>query len=185
MVSGFWSNTGPSLTASQPKEKQGEQQFLRFLLRPDTKVMLPVFQVTEVLKIPYGQIVPIPHMPAWVMGVYNWRGEILWMVDLGQLVGLTPWYQQSGSVSTHEALVIHSGWVKNSKSMKSRGEMLGLVVSDVEDIEWCHPDEIYSPPASAVIPELAPFLRGYWLKSSGEMLITIDGEAIMAAMPKP
>ena len=185
MVSGFWSNTGLSLTANQPKEKQGQQQFLRFLLQPDTKVMLPVFQVTEVLKIPYGQIVPIPHMPSWVMGVYNWRGEILWMADLGQLVGLTPWYHQSGSVSTHKALVIHSGWVTNSKNTKSRGEMLGLVVSDIEDIEWCHPDEIHSPPASAVTPELAPFLRGYWLKSNGEMLVTIDGEAIMAAMPKP
>lgn len=185
MVSGFWSNKGLSLTTNQSREKQGQQQFLRFLLLPNTKVMLPVFQVTEVLKIPYGQIVPIPHMPSWVMGVYNWRGEILWMADLGQLVGLTPWYQQSISFSTHKAIVIHSGWAKNSKNTKARGEMLGLVVSEVEDIEWCNPDEIHSPPASAVTPELAPFLRGYWLKSNGEMLITIDGEAIMAAMPKP
>jgi positive phototaxis protein PixI len=185
MVSGFRPNAGLSLSANQPREKQKQQQFLQFLLVPDTKVMLPVFQLTEVLKIPYGQIVPIPHMPSWVMGVYNWRGEILWMVDLGQLVGLTPWHQQPVSFSTHKALVIHSGWAKNSENTGARGQMLGLVVADIEDIEWCNLDEIHSPPASAVTPELVPFLRGYWLNSNGEMVIAIDGEAIMAAMPKP
>ncbi|GBF83605.1 CheW protein [Aphanothece sacrum FPU3] len=63
--------------------------------------------------------------------------------------------------------------------------MLGLVVSGVEDIEWCNPAEIQSPPASAVTPSLAPFLRGYWLKTQGDMFVILDGEAIMAAMPKP
>jgi positive phototaxis protein PixI len=63
--------------------------------------------------------------------------------------------------------------------------MLGLAVTRVEDIEWCNPDLIQSPPSSTVTPELVPFLRGYWLKSNGEMLLLLDGQAIMAAMPKP
>ncbi len=77
----------PNPTEDDLNEKE---QFLRFHLVPDTTLMLSITQLTEVLTIPVGQIIPIPHMPAWVMGVYNWRGEILWMVDLGQLVGLTP-----------------------------------------------------------------------------------------------
>ena len=72
-----------------------KKQFLRFFLHPDTNLMLPIKQITEVLKIQFGQIVPIPQMPAWVMGVYNWRGNILWMIDLGHLVGLNSWYQQA------------------------------------------------------------------------------------------
>ena len=158
-----------------------EEQFLRFYLEPDTKVMLPVAQMTEVLTIPLGQIIPIPHMPAWVMGVYNWRGEILWMVDLGQMVGLTPWHQQSLKSSAYKAFVVRS--VDNTGVSKSKS--LGLVISRIEDIEWCDPAEIQSPPASAVEPGLAPFLRGFWLKSDGEILVTLDGEAIMAAMPQP
>jgi positive phototaxis protein PixI len=143
--------------------------------------MLPVAQMTEVLTIPLGQIIPIPHMPAWVMGVYNWRGEILWMVDLGQMVGLTPWHQQSLKSSTYKAFVVRS--VDSTGVSKSKS--LGLVISRIEDIEWCDPAEIQSPPASAVEPGLAPFLRGFWLKSDGEILVTLDGEAIMAAMPQP
>lgn len=161
----------------------GNKQFLRFHLMPDTTVLLPMEQLTEVLTIPNGQIVPIFQMPNWVMGVYNWRGEILWMVDLGHLVGLTPWHQQANSASVYRAVVLqtHS---KKSASSHANNEWLGIVVNRVEDIEWCNPDWIQSPPASTVTPELAPFLRGYWLKPSGEMLVVMDGKAIMGAMPK-
>ncbi|HEY9602692.1 MAG TPA: chemotaxis protein CheW [Allocoleopsis sp.] len=159
------------------------EQFLRFHLLPDTTALLPIQQMTEVLTIPRGQIVPIFQMPPWVMGAYNWRGEILWMVDLGHLVGLTPWHHQTISASAYTALVLQAS--SNSiKSHNAKSQMLGLVVNRVEDIEWCHADWIQSPPSSSVTPELVPFLRGYWLKSNGEMLVLLDGNAVIAVMPK-
>ncbi len=173
-----------SSLSSQDEQVLAQQQFLRFYLVPNTKVMLPVAQLTEVLTIPFGQIVPVPHLPSWVMGVYNWRGEILWIVDLGQLLGLTPINQQSLVNSSYRAIVLHS-LGGDINSAKTRSEMLGLVVSKVEDIEWCNPQEIQSPPGSAVTQGLAAYLRGYWLNKSGEMIVTLDGEAILAAMPKP
>jgi positive phototaxis protein PixI len=169
----------PTETASS----KASQQFLRFHLMPNTTALLPMEQLTEVLTIPNGQIVPIFHMPPWVMGVYNWRGEILWMVDLGHLVGLTPWHQQANSSSIYRAIVLQAR-SNQSASNKLKSEMLGVVVNRVEDIELCNPDWIQSPPASTVTPELAPFLRGYWLKPNGEMLVVIDGQAIIGAMPK-
>lgn len=171
-------------SSTNGQEKDEAQQFLRFHLVPDTSVMLPLAQLTEVLTIPLGQIIPIPHLPSWIMGVYNWRGEILWMVDLGQLLGLTAWHQQTMTSSFYRAIVLHSTR-HNTLQTKVRGEVLGLVVSQVEDLEWCNPHEIQSPPGSAVTPSLAPFLRGYWLKPGGNMIVTLDGEAIMAALPKP
>ncbi|MBR8826510.1 MAG: chemotaxis protein CheW [Gomphosphaeria aponina SAG 52.96 = DSM 107014] len=185
MQSDFYLPTSERRSSTHDYEKKSQAQFLRFHLVPDTNVMLPIFQLSEVLSIPYGQIVPIPAMPAWVMGVYNWRGEILWMVDLGHLVGLIPWYQQTVSSSNHRAVVLNANLGRSARSSHGRNEMLGLVVNRIEDIEWCNPDEFYSPPASAVSSELATFLRGYWLKQNGEMLVALDGEAIMAAMPKP
>ncbi|MBD1931525.1 MULTISPECIES: chemotaxis protein CheW [Cyanophyceae] len=163
------------------------QQFLRFHLLPDTTALLPVHQMTEVLTIPINQIVPIPHLPAWIMGVYNWRGEILWMVDLGRLVGLTPLYQHAISRSTYTVIVIHSAQqvlVKQRIGTQITGrKMLGLVVNQVEDMEWCDPNLIQSPLQSAVTLELLPFLRGYWIKSTGEMLVVLDSESVFAGMP--
>ena len=159
------------------------QQFLRFHLLPDTTALLPIQQLTEVLTIPRGQIVPIFQMPAWVMGAYNWRGEVLWMVDLGHLVGLSPWHQRANIASAYTAIVLQAP-AKDSTGNNPKKETLGLVVNRVEDIEWCNPDEIQSPPSSTVTPELVPFLRGYWLKSNGDMLVVIEGKAINASMPK-
>jgi positive phototaxis protein PixI len=158
------------------------EQFLRFHLVPNTTALLPIQQVTEVLTIPNSQIVPIFQMPAWVMGVYNWRGEILWIVDLGHLVGLTPWYQQASGASAYKALVLQASNQAAPTNLKS--QMIGVVVNRIEDIEWCNPDLIQSAPSSTVTPELARFLRGYWLKSNGDMLAIIEGQAIIAAMPK-
>lgn len=175
------SHTVASIQASE--QTTTSQQFLRFHLAPDTTALLPVLQMTEVLDIPTSQIVPIPHMPAWVMGVYNWRGEILWMVDLGHLLGLTPLYQQARSCLTYTAIVIHAG--SQAISQMTGKKMLGLVVNRVEDMESCNPDLIQSPPPSAVASELVPFLRGYWLKSNGEILAVLDGKSIISRMPQP
>ena len=159
-----------------------EEQFLRFRLEPDTKVMLPIEQITEVLKITVGNIVPIPEMPAWVMGVYNWRGEILWMLDLGHLIGLNSWYETGINATNYTALILSKDNRQNTKAKAIQKTSLGLIITQVEDIEWCNPDVIQSPPASAISVELAPFLQGYWLKPDGETIWTLNGLAIFAAM---
>ncbi|WNZ23776.1 CheW domain-containing protein [Leptolyngbya sp. NK1-12] len=166
---------------------QTGEQFLRCCLAPDALVMLPVAQLTEVLRIPIEQITPIPHLPAWVMGVYNWRGEVLWMVDLGHLLGFEPWHQRSVS-PLYTAAVLHADFSDQrlgvNHELGEDRQMLGLVVTQVQEIEWCDPGQLQSPSPSAVTPELAPFLRGYWLKPTGEVLASLDGNALLAAMPK-
>ncbi|MGL5805374.1 MAG: chemotaxis protein CheW [Xenococcaceae cyanobacterium] len=183
MVSDFLPQPDYLLSLTDKQKRGSQEQFLKFNLEPDTKVMLPIAQLTEVLKLPMGKIVPIPHMPAWVMGVYNWRGEILWMLDLGHLVGLTPWHQQIKNFSYYNALVL-SGSQKLADSRGIQRQHVGLIVNQIEDIEWCDPDLIQSPPGAVITPELAPFLHGYWVKSDGEIFLTLSGDAIIAGMPK-
>jgi positive phototaxis protein PixI len=183
VVSQGSSGSKREVNSLKPREHQDQAQFLRFFLMPDTHALLPIAQLTEVLTLPIEQIIPIPQMPNGVMGVYNWRGEVLWLVDLGRLLGLTPWYQQGHNRSSCRAIVIHPTTHQLKKS-RNRSQMLGLVVHKVEDIALCNPDDVQSPPGSAVTPELAPFLRGYLLTQTNEMLVTLDGEAILAAMPQ-
>ncbi len=162
------------------------EQFLRLHLL-NTPVLLSVGQMTEVLTVPIGQIVPIAHMPAWVMGVHNWRGEVLWMVDLCHLCGLAPWYEQR-PVAAHAAVVLQTR-IPTSKPSASRpsasakSRTLGLAVSQIGEMEWCDPQQIQALSLSAVAPEITQFLRGYWWNLSGDMLAVLDGEAIAEAMP--
>ena len=171
-----------NLATENIPQKIKEKKFLKFHLEPETKTMLPILDVTEVLKIPLGKIVPIPQMPPWVMGVYNWRGEILWTIDLGHLIGLYTWHQQQKNTTNYSVVVISSER-KNQKKGTATSS-LGLIVTQVEDIEWCNPDLIQSPPNSAVTTELAPFLEGYFINPDEQMILVLNGNAIISAMPK-
>ena len=157
------------------------RQFLKFYLHEGNKAMLPLQHITEVLKINFSQIVPIPQMPAWVMGVYNWRGDILWMVDLGHLIGFNPWYQKSINRSNHTAIVLSPN--KERKDNVQNKIDLGLVVARVEDIEMCNVANIQIPPSKSITTQLASFLEGYWLQQSEDMIMVLNGRSIVAAMP--
>lgn len=170
-------------TSANPKPSSsgsGEtlNQFLRFHLLPDMTALIPMEQLTEILKVPLSQITPISHLPAWVMGVYNWRGEILWLIDLGNLVGLTPWHHQE-TLSSTAPVIIMEACLNAEGNEGSEYLPLGLLVNRVEDIEWLNPDRLQSPPTSVVTDALAPFLCGYWLDAQGEMLSLLDGNAIL------
>lgn len=161
----------------------GYEQFLRLHVALDMTALLPIQQVAEVLTIPIGAIVPIPHMPPWVMGVYNWRGEVLWMVDLGHLCGLAPWYEQQTSPSVYEAIVLQVA-DRPPTQTRQKTQALGLVVNRVEDIERCDWQAIQCPPNFTLNPHLTQILRGYWWKSNDVMLAVLDGSAILQAMPR-
>ncbi|WAL59270.1 chemotaxis protein CheW [Thermocoleostomius sinensis] len=180
----------PTLSSNAPTEASvpiGEQ-FLRLQLVPSTPVLLPLHQLVEVLSIPSAQIVPVPHMPAWVMGAYNWRGDILWMVDLGHLCGLTPWYAQATHRSTQSAVLLRVQDRRYAKhpvaTVKNKSYLLGLVVDRIGEVEWCDPAVLQQLPPFTVSSQMAQFLQGYWWKSNDDMLAVLDGEAIVAAMPR-
>lgn len=170
--------------ASQTESaNQEHEQFLRLLLAPNTAIALSVQYLTEVFTISPEQIVPIPHLSPWVMGVYNWRGEILWMVDLGHLLGLTPWYRHRLHRSTFSAIAVHHHTSDSTQQNPRR--TLGLVVDEVDDMEWCHPKDIKPLPPSVITPSMSDFVQGCWWKTDSDMLTVIDGEAIFNAMSKP
>ncbi len=185
MTNSFLSNSSLSPENRQDSalvSVSDREQFLRLHLVLDMTALLPIQQVAEVLTIPIGTIVPIPHMPPWVMGVYNWRGEVLWMVDLGHLCGLGSWYEQVTSPSVYEAIVLQVPHPSTQTQPKS--QTLGLVVDRVEDLEWCDWRAIQCPPNFTLNPQLTQFLRGYWWKSNDVMLAVLDGSAILQAMPR-
>lgn len=157
----------------------GAGLYLQIRLDRSLPVMLPAQQLVEILTVAIAQVVPIFHLPPWVMGVYNWRGEVLWMVDLNHLLGLTPWYEQVDYGSKHTVIVLRGTHQSQEKAI------VGLVVSRVEEIVECTADTLHllselnsdSDSASdaeasgaeasiAAIDELPaklhPFLAGYW-----------------------
>lgn len=146
---------------------QKPQQFLSFFLSSSHRAMLLTQQLIEILSVSASQIVPVPDTSVQVMGVCNWRGEVLWLVDLGYLLGAEPLSMQRYHYSNFSVVVVHH-----------QGYTLGLVVEQASQMFWCHSDQFQMLP-SLQQSQITPCLQGYWLSPQGETLLVLDGVALV------
>lgn len=156
------------MTAQAITSTPTEGLHLQFILDRSLPVLLPAPCVVEILTVSVSQIVPIFQLPPWVMGVYNWRGEVLWMADLNHLLGLTPWYEQEDYGSQHTVIVL-----RETSQSKERA-IVGLTVNQVQEVVQCTEDGLHSLPAAemsnvlaeglgnAQVADLQRFLCGFW-----------------------
>jgi positive phototaxis protein PixI len=143
-------------------------RFLRFQLGNDDTGLLPVDGVLQVLSIDVGEILPVPQMPSSVLGVYNWRGDMLWLVDFQKLVGLPPIF------ATHQE---NQNWMTIVINIQQK--VIGLVVKQVDDIEPRDRREILPIKPGLFAAELIQFLQGYFITAEHQMLMVFDGETII------
>lgn len=150
------------LTSEAPILEDSRQKFLRFSLGPQDSGLLPLEQISEVLSLTVADILPVPEMPNCVLGIYNWRGKMLWLIDLA-------------SFADH-ALLSQPGRGLDLRAMviQIEGQYMGLVVQYISDIE-SHDAELQPPLAGLFPPRLLPFVKGYLPGING---IVINTEAI-------
>jgi positive phototaxis protein PixI len=151
--------TSLDLLALDPLPPETRQRLLRFPLGSQDSALLPLEQITEILRVNMGEILPVPEMPSCILGIYNWRGDMLWLVDLNHLVGRAPLLQPSQILASLVAMVV-----------QVNGQLLGLVVQHVNDIEL-HDLQHLQPAAPGLFPpKLLPFVLGALPRGSGTVL---------------
>lgn len=68
------------------------RKFLQFYIGERDFALIPVETVAEIATVRLSEVLPVPEMRSCILGVYNWRGEMLWVVDFGELLGYPPLY---------------------------------------------------------------------------------------------
>ena len=140
-------------------------QFLSFYLIDEKQFMLPGENLAEVLSLDPSQIAPIPDMHPSVMGVCNWRGQVLWLVDLAHILGF-------GSLSYTKLSII---------VIRSQGKFLGLAVNKMgssiayEGVKLQPPPIILNPQMQV----LALCLKGKVASREGKNLLVLDADVIV------
>jgi positive phototaxis protein PixI len=132
------------------------QKFLRFRLSSAQGALLSLEEITAVLTIQTQNVLPVPDMPDCVLGIYNWRGEVLWLVDLANQVGLDALIKQHPRSTSCMAIVL-----------QVNGQFLGLAVPEVYDIEQHDPNLLQPPLSELFPPKLLPFVKGYLTGTDG------------------
>jgi positive phototaxis protein PixI len=154
-----------TVKSSNSKVTSTALQCLSFSMASGQRAMLPTSDLVEALTIGATQVIPIPDTPASVMGVCNWRGEVLWLVDLGNLLGDAPIYSGVSQPSSLSVIV-----------MRTHDTSLGLVVDHVTAMLWCDRAQITdSNPQSPA----HTFLQGLWkMPQTSDVFLVLDSTAI-------
>lgn len=181
---GVKAQTTPATTTAL--EQQSDlAKFLRFYFSLEDTALLPLKNVKEVLNIPLMGILPVPHMPDCLIGIYNYRGEILWLVDLGAQLGFVPSTEFiKGMISPNE-LAIKTTTALGAKQgvtltndlptltviiLHDEDKYIGIVVPKVVDIEMHDLQEMQYPSEDLFSANILPFLKGYLIRSSSPVL---------------
>jgi positive phototaxis protein PixI len=141
------------------------EMFLRFQLDNKTSAVVPMLQTQEAIVLPASRVSVIPNLPAPVIGLFNRRSSLLWLVDLPEIMGLAPIDRRAHSYDV--AL------------LKVESTPLAIAVRSIVGVVRFDPAEI-EPPIDSFNPAFTPYLSG-WILQEKEVVFVLDPTAIIEA----
>ncbi len=144
--------------------QEQRKQFVEFQLGKGELALLPAKQIIEIKRLKVEEIVPVPQLPSFILGVCQWRGNTLWLIDLGELIRLSPltW----SNINYILVLFVEE-------------KTIGLVVPKVRAINYYDTEELLEPSEAFFTPELIPYLEGFFLSQDREVIRLLKPEAII------
>jgi purine-binding chemotaxis protein CheW len=151
-----------STAATLPRAtRERTEEYLLFTIQ-GTCFAVPVSLIEEVDLPP--TLTPVPHVPPWLLGVANLRGEIVSVVSLAGFFGL--------GIAPFTA---------DTRLMLARSPsdelQLGLVADRVRGIQSLRPDQA-APVSSPWEGMLRPYLRGV-IETADERVVLLDLEQLL------
>jgi chemotaxis-related protein WspB len=130
----------------------------------DDRYAIESDRVVEV--VPVVEVRELPKCPAWVCGLMNYRGTLVPLVDMAMLIADRP------AVRCRATRIV----VIRLDDMD--GEMLGLLVENLESVEHCAFESTQAHPGLKV-PD-APYLGAVALAADGAIQL-VDVESLLDA----
>jgi twitching motility protein PilI len=149
---------------STPQTPEGDL-YLRFFIESGEEFAFSAMGVREVLSLTPDQITPVPNVSPLLMGVLNFRGQVIWVADIGQFLGSAKLL----NVERTEISII---------VIEAQELTVGLAVAQVRGMEWLRIDALI-PPSSSATDSMFPFLKGEWQGVSERPLRLLDPTSIL------
>lgn len=161
LQSGLEEAASVSVEPARTQRLKVQQKYVIFSLA-DARYAVPLKNVIEIGHRP--RTTALPHVPEWLVGVTNRRGEILSVVDLKAFLGIT----EMNSSLPGRMLVVRT----------TNDEMtVGLIVDQVNKILDLPADQVQTPTAPVEM-KLAPYMLGV-CEYRSEFLAVLDLEPIL------
>ena len=155
------SSSLPIKITSEIKQEEG---YLQAKLDTKIQALIPIKQTKGAVIIPLGKITVMPNIPKWVIGLFNQRSHVFWLIDLPHLLQLS-----SVRIKPREysVVIVQVGNIS-----------LGLVVEEIQGVIRFSEDKI-QPLMGSYSSGLTPYLKGCIVQPPTEMLLVLDTQAII------
>ena len=154
-----------TLTPTKRSNKTTGEMFLRLQLDRQTTAVIPMLQTQEAIVLPASRVSVIPNLPSPVMGLFNRRSSLLWLVDLPEILGLE---SIDKHVQSYDVALLKVGQTPLAIAVRS---IMGVVRFAKEEI---------ASPIGSFNPAFTPYLSG-WILRDQELVLVLDPEAIVNA----
>lgn len=128
------------------------------------ELALSAIAIREVISIAPDRITPIPNTSPLILGALNLRGRVIWVADLGQLLG------ESTVLNTERAEI-------SIIAVEDQEIIVGLAVDKIVGMEWLNIEAVKTLTNTA--DNVAAFCRGEWLFADNQHLRLLDAKAIV------
>ncbi len=143
------------------------ERFLGLIFQADVSALLPLGSLQGAVEIQPQEILPVPQMPAYLLGIINWRGKSTWVADLTYLMG------GSYLIPTPQSKVL---------MVQSGANTIGLLVDRTLSIVN-YDATLALPLDESLFPSPTQlFLSGYFLDDQHQMWVLIDLPRIFQMM---
>jgi purine-binding chemotaxis protein CheW len=149
------SDETPNTTDLNMGSREGEL-CLRFDVPSGNEFALPASGVREVMSVYLDRITPIPNASPFFLGTYNWRGQVIWVADLGQFLG-------------DEVLVNTEQNEVSILIVEEQELVMGFAVHTVANTEWLDVNQIVASEADRDIPAaMSGFIKGVYATTGAD-----------------
>jgi purine-binding chemotaxis protein CheW len=146
-------------TKEEPGQTAGRQHVIFTL--DSTDYAIPICNVLEITR-PLA-VTPLPNLPEWALGISNYRGEIVSVVDLRRFFGMPT----ADNLRAGRLLVVRS---------LREDIQVGLVVDDVREVVEL--PEVTELSNTESLETVAQFVLGV-LERQEQVLVLLDPERLM------
>ncbi|MFQ3614196.1 MAG: chemotaxis protein CheW [Cyanobacteriota bacterium] len=169
---------GSQLTPEREPERT--ERYLQFQVG-QLSLLMSLQQLREVLSISPERILPVPDMsPLW-LGLFSWRSEAMWLLDLPHLLGGSPF--RRGEQGRASVLLAEGQDGSVSAPSGHQDLMFGLRVDSVQTLFSFPPERILPLSLDVVHPAQKHLFQGYFLSEAGQPLLILDAQAIAQSLP--
>ncbi|AFZ37546.1 CheW protein [Stanieria cyanosphaera PCC 7437] len=153
--------------------QQNGERFLKFSLNTEINALVSLSDLRGVVDVTLKEILPVPQIAEFLLGIMNWQGEAIWIIDLANLLGAVHWSRRSPMPQSGMVLLVE---------LENHNHKIGLLVEQIKGIEIYERQFCCSVSQLSSLEPLHGFLQGYFLDADGNSLMLLDVRAITTVL---